>query len=308
MAEAMSYSATLKFLLVPSMVLMASSFSALFFKIPKNVEGALQHFAGGVVLSATATELVPEMLKPEAPIWAVSLGFGLAVVFFLTIRNTLGHGHGGGGDEGGHGHGGGGEEEGHGGHGGGKVAGEGGHGHGGSPKEHGGEGHGHGHGNDDGYQSMDKNAAVPWGSVAPTLVDFMCDGMLTGLSFAAGATAGLILVLSIALEMASVGAAVFAGMMSKKVSTGKALAVMFLLACALYGSGVAAFSLADKLAGTTLYYGMLSFGICACLWLACEDLLKEAHEEEEEKNWVTAMFFLGFLLPVVLHKLESGGE
>lgn len=299
----MSYSDTLLFLLVPSVVLMASSFSALAFKIPKNVEGALQHFAGGVVLSATATELVPEMLKPEAPIWAVSLGFGFAVVFFLTIRNTLGHGHGGGG-EGGHGHGGGGEEEGHG-HGGG-----GGHGggHGGSPKEHGGEGHGHGGGHGDDYQSMDAGAPVPWGSVAPTLVDFMCDGMLTGLSFSAGATAGLILVLSIALEMASVGAAVFAGMINKKVSTAKALGVMFFLACALYVTGVGAFVLADKLAGTTLYYGMLSFGICACLWLACEDLLKEAHEEEEEKNWVTAMFFLGFLLPVILHKMESGGE
>jgi len=292
-AGPMSQQDTMMFLLIPSAVLMLSAFSAMAFKIPETIEGALQHFAGGVVLSATATELVPVMLKPEAPIWVISLGFTVAVAFFLVIRNTLGHGHGGGGEEGGHGHGGGGDDAEHG-HGGG------GGGHGGGHKEE--EGHGHGH--DDGYKSMDADVAIPWGGIAPVLVDFMCDGMLTGLSFSAGASAGLILVLSIALEMASVGAAVFASTL-KGVARPKALAVMFFLACALYGTGVAAYTVADQLAGSSTYYGLLAFGICACLWLACEDLLKEAHENEEEANWVTAMFFLGFLLPVILDKLQQ---
>mmetsp|Transcript_94146 Transcript_94146/g.302979 ORF Transcript_94146/g.302979 Transcript_94146/m.302979 type:complete len:281 (+) Transcript_94146:94-936(+) len=278
---------------------MLSALSSVAFKMPGTVEAALQHFAGGVVLSATSTELVPVIMEKQASIPAVTIGFFSGVGMLILIRSTLGHGHGGGGEE----------EEGEG-HGHGHGQGNGGHDdHGGG---HGGGGHkghdGHAEEAGDGYKKLKdgKEAGkLPYSSLLATLVDFMCDGMLMGLSFSAGATAGMILVVSIALEMASVGAAVFSGMKNARVPTVKGLAVMAGLGAALFLSGIAAFSMADSIKGTTGYYVALSFGIAACLWLACEDLLSEAHEGGEEKSWVTAMFFVGFLLPILLDKMQG---
>jgi len=44
---------------------------------------------------------------------------------------------------------------------------------------------------------------------------------------------------------------------------------------------------------------VLSFGLAALLFLVTEELLVEAHEAEE-KPWLTAMFFGGFLLFLIL--------
>lgn len=284
----MSFVGTMGFLLLPAVILLLSAVSAMIFKMPKDVESALQHFAGGVVLSAVAIELVPIILAKEASIPSVSAGFLLGVATLLFVRQTFGHGHGGG--DGDHGHGG--------------------HGHGHS-HEAGGRNEDHGHENEKGhsghgeYERMEDgpSAAVNWSSILPVLIDFMCDGLLMGLSFAAGEGAGLILVLSIALEMSSVGAAVFQGMRSSKVPTGKAFSVMIFLAAALFGSGAGAFMVSGALAGTPLFFGLMSYGVAACLWLAGEDLLVEGHSDGE-KSWVTSMFFLGFLLPVLLEKME----
>lgn len=60
----MSPQGTMMFLLIPSVVLMLSAFSAMAFKIPETIEQALQHFAGGVVLSATATARGPRWIMP----------------------------------------------------------------------------------------------------------------------------------------------------------------------------------------------------------------------------------------------------
>jgi len=278
----MSFTGTMGFLLLPAVILLLSAVSAMIFKMPKEVESALQHFAGGVVLSAVAVELVPIILAKEASIMSVSAGFMLGMMTLLFVRRTFGHGHGGGD-----------EDHGHGGHGDGHEK-EKGHGHGNT-----------GHGGHSEYEKMEDSpsAAVNWSSILPVLIDFMCDGLLMGLSFAAGQGAGLILVLSIALEMSSVGAAVFQGMRSSKVPTGIAFSVMVFLAVALFGSGAAAFVVSDSLAGTQLFFGLMSYGVAACLWLAGEDLLVEGHSDGE-KSWVTSMFFLGFLLPVLLEKME----
>ncbi|AMR29526.1 hypothetical protein A0257_22135 [Hymenobacter psoromatis] len=59
--------------------------------------------------------------------------------------------------------------------------------------------------------------------------------------------------------------------------------------------------------GTTLLSGasggvleiVLSFGLAALLFLVTQELLTEAHEEPESP-WLTAMFFLGFLVFLLL--------
>mmetsp|Transcript_59543 Transcript_59543/g.159530 ORF Transcript_59543/g.159530 Transcript_59543/m.159530 type:complete len:300 (-) Transcript_59543:71-970(-) len=295
-----SFLGVFAFLLIPAAVLMLSAVSSLLFKIPQTVESGLQHFAGGGVLSATATELVPEMLKPNASIPIITLGFSLGVAMLLAIRKFFPEAE---------------EEEGD--ESGGKEA----------PLLAGcarcGTALRAGAKFCDscGTPQMrrvasgrmrtlptkdldcDQAGAVPLASIVPTAIDFLCDGMLMGLSFSAGASTGVIMVLSIALEMSSVGAATFAGMLDKKVPNATAMAVMAGLAACIVSSGAVAYLIAASIAGTAMFYGLLAFGIAACLWLACEDLLSEAHESVEDMPVTTAMFFVGFLLPIILDKL-----
>ena len=47
--------------------------------------------------------------------------------------------------------------------------------------------------------------------------------------------------------------------------------------------------------------GFLSFGLIALLYLVTEELLVEAHENPD-RPWVTAMFFVGFLLLLLLEQ------
>mmetsp|Transcript_58181 Transcript_58181/g.101888 ORF Transcript_58181/g.101888 Transcript_58181/m.101888 type:complete len:266 (+) Transcript_58181:80-877(+) len=254
------------FMLIPAGVLVLSAVLGTMTKIPKTGEAMLQHFAGGVVLSAVASELVPEMKKTEASIWAIVLGFLLGVTMLLIIRKIF-------------------------------------------PEED----------EDDSdkedrivrpdFQRLEETeGSVPWGSVIPTLIDLLCDGMLVGLSFAAPvASAGVILAISIALEMASLGAALLISMKKSGVDAAKAVMIIVALAVAMTLSGVGSFLAADAIQVSFKqgYYAALAFGIAACLWLACEDLLMEAHENEDEKWFVTAMFFIGFLIPILLDKLSE---
>lgn len=48
--------------------------------------------------------------------------------------------------------------------------------------------------------------------------------------------------------------------------------------------------------------GMLTFGLMALLFLVTEELLVEA-QEVEERSWVTALFFAGFLGLLLLDEL-----
>jgi ZIP family zinc transporter len=146
-------------------------------------------------------------------------------------------------------------------------------------------------------------AAVPWATIGPTLADFMSDGVLAGLSFAAGAKAGVIIALAIALEMASVGGTVFACLKSRKVATGNSIGVMCFLAASLYGTGVLALMYATDLYGTAMFYLLLSFACSACLWLMIGDLVQVAEAAEDQKWLVTILFFVGFFGPIAFEKL-----
>jgi ZIP family zinc transporter len=263
-ATMMTYKNTLAFLAIPAIVLLASSLLSVC-HIPLSVQGGMQHFASGVVLSAMTIELVPVILEPSAPMLPVCGGFVLGIAFFVSLHNALGHRHA--------------------------------------------RALGNGHENPfvdkatEYIQYGIREATVPWATIIPTLADFMSDGVLAGLSFGIGARAGVMIVLAIALEMASVGPAVFTRMKSWRVATGTAIGVMLFLAACLYGTGVIAFAYAAELYGTALFYLLMAFACSACLWLAFEDLVMMAHESGDEKWLVTVLFFIGFFGPMALEKL-----
>ena len=48
--------------------------------------------------------------------------------------------------------------------------------------------------------------------------------------------------------------------------------------------------------------GLFAFGLVALLYLVTEELLVEAHEQAEDTPWITALFFVGFLVLLVLQE------
>lgn len=129
-------------------------------------------------------------------------------------------------------------------------------------------------------------------------VDLVVDGLLIGIGFAAGAKEGRLLALALTAELVSLGLAVGASLKSKSISARRGIGALGVLAAAfVLGAGL----------GTTLLSNVsdhvltvvLSFGAAALLFLVTEELLTEAHEEKETPT-MTAMFFGGFLLFLVL--------
>ncbi len=129
-------------------------------------------------------------------------------------------------------------------------------------------------------------------------VDIAVDGLLLGIGFAAGQKEGVLLTLALATELLSLGLATAAALGQAGLSRARNLGTV---------SGLALLFLVGAGAGATLLSSLsdewielvLSFGLAALLFLVTEELLVEAHEEPE-LPWLTAAFFGGFLLFLLL--------
>ena len=139
---------------------------------------------------------------------------------------------------------------------------------------------------------------LPWGLLIGVGVDIFIDGLLLGIGFVAGAKEGTLLAVALTLELLSLGLATAVQLRQHGYGRGRAVGIVGGLSLALLvGAGL----------GTTLLSGasgglleiVLSFGLAALLFLVTEELLTEAHEDPESP-WMTAMFFLGFLLFLLL--------
>lgn len=140
--------------------------------------------------------------------------------------------------------------------------------------------------------------ALPWAMLFGVGVDVLVDGFLIGLGFAAGAQEGKLLTLALTVELLSLGLASAAELGQRGFSRGRAIrATVALSLLILPGAGL----------GATLLHGLseallevvLSFGLAALLYLVTEELLVEAHEEPETPL-ITATFFAGFLLFLII--------
>lgn len=139
------------------------------------------------------------------------------------------------------------------------------------------------------------------GLVAAMGVDVGLDGVLIGLSFAAGAKQGLLLTVGLVLELFFLGVSCATSLRSAErdwlpiARTAAILGVTLLIGA---GAGAAVLN-----AVTPVYVdAMLAFGVAALLYLVTEELLVEAHEERETPVQ-TAMFFLGFILLFMIDML-----
>jgi ZIP family zinc transporter len=78
--------------LIPAGVLLVGGLVAAFRPPGKQLTSYLQHFAGGVVLAALTTELLPDIMHRHRPI-AATIGFAVGTGLMLLIRAIFGDEH-----------------------------------------------------------------------------------------------------------------------------------------------------------------------------------------------------------------------
>lgn len=128
-------------------------------------------------------------------------------------------------------------------------------------------------------------------------VDILVDGLLIGISFAAGAKAGVILTVALAVEVMFLGLAAAVAFSESGATRSKIIGVCVGLAGLLLAGATLGAIFLHNLSGSLLE-GVLAFGCAALLYLVIEELMVEAHEEKETPVQ-TAMFFLGFIALLV---------
>lgn len=149
-------------------------------------------------------------------------------------------------------------------------------------------------------RTLERRVKGPVGLLTVTGIDILVDGLVLGIAFAAGAKAGFLLTVALTIEVLFLGLTVAnelgEGGTSKARVVGLTAALVVLLPLgALLGGPVATLPAAIR-------GGFLAFGLIALLYLVTEELLVEAHETED-RPWVTAVFFAGFLLLLLLDEL-----
>lgn len=148
-------------------------------------------------------------------------------------------------------------------------------------------------------QEIDINQSkLPLSLLIAVAVDIFIDGLLLGISFMAGSKEGMLLAIALSLELLSLGMATSTELRENKLSKFRTIGLIVMLTMVFFTSAVLGTTLLSDLSPNSLEV-ILSFGMAALLFLVTEELLTEAHEEQETV-WHTAIFFGGFLLFVIL--------
>ena len=133
-------------------------------------------------------------------------------------------------------------------------------------------------------------------------VDILIDGLVLGIAFAAGSKAGFILTVALTIEVLFLGLTV-ANELGESVRCRLKIVGTTAGLVLLLPAGVVLASPVTLLPAPVLT-GFFAFGLIALLYLVTEELLVEAHEVPD-RPWVTAMFFIGFLLLLVLEEISG---
>lgn len=156
---------------------------------------------------------------------------------------------------------------------------------------------------EDVIRTMDAVQTVPKSYVAATGIDLLLDGLVIAIGFAAGGKQGKLLTVALTLELASLGLALIGELLDRQIPRWKAFTIMAGVSCLLLvGSALGAVVL-NHLSSTFLT-AALGFGVAALLFLVTEELLLEAHKQEDTST-TTAIFFAGFLSILILDMVSG---
>lgn len=151
-------------------------------------------------------------------------------------------------------------------------------------------------------KSMEARAKGPLAMLTATGIDIFIDGLVLGLSFIAGAQAGLLLTIALTLEVLFLGVTLTAEMRETIASNVRIGLIIFALALLLPLGALVAAPVGQL--PPNVITAFLAFGLMALLYLVTEELLVEAHEKPDSPL-ITAMFFVGFLGLVLLEEIGS---
>lgn len=149
-----------------------------------------------------------------------------------------------------------------------------------------------------GPKASSEPARLPFSLVAAVAIDFLLDGLLLGVGFAAGARIGILLALAEAAEQLSVGLALAGELRAARIPAKRILLIVTALGSLVFVTAVAGATVLSRLPAGAMEI-VLSFGAAALLYLVTAELLREAHEERESAS-ATALFFVGFLAFLVV--------
>jgi len=141
---------------------------------------------------------------------------------------------------------------------------------------------------------------IPMGLVAAVVVDGSIDGLLIGISYVASTSAGLITAIALLIEMGLLGISTSATLKKGQLAKWKTFFLVFTLPLPIMIAGVIGATILSSLSGAW-YIAVVSFGIAGLLYLVTEELIVEAHDDEETDRWyVSGLCFVGFLFVVLL--------
>ncbi|MBI2750449.1 MAG: transporter [Burkholderiales bacterium] len=143
-------------------------------------------------------------------------------------------------------------------------------------------------------------SAVPTSLILVSGVDIALDGLLIGISFAAGERQGLLITVALTLEVLFLGVATAAAMGGRGARQRVVATTLAFAALLLAGAGIGAYFLAGV--NGVILDAVMSFGVAALLYLVTEELLVEAHEVDETPL-LTSLFFVGFLALLLIEML-----
>jgi ZIP family zinc transporter len=145
-------------------------------------------------------------------------------------------------------------------------------------------------------------SGLPAGFVAVVAVDFLIDGLLLGLALRHDAAFGVVLAVALTLEDLVTGLSVSSALI--ETATRKVMLTTMALIAVGFPLGAVAGSLLGSVVTGAWYVAVLAFAAVALLFLALEELLREAHEVTETPL-VTSTLFLGMLAFLLLEMAVS---
>jgi ZIP family zinc transporter len=135
------------------------------------------------------------------------------------------------------------------------------------------------------------------GIVVPMTVDLFIDGLLVAVGFAAGVMGGTVLLIGLTLETVSLGLSTAPALARRGMAGSRAVSAMGATGLVILFGAAAGHVIAGMSGG--FLAGILGFGVASLLYLVTEELLAEAHEVPDTPI-VTATFFAGFLVPIII--------
>jgi zinc transporter, ZIP family len=265
---------------IPSVMMLFMSLVAYRLTVPTDVMSAFQHLAAGLLISAVSVELVPPLLEAPSDLTtmlAIVGGFA-AGIGMLTMLATFCEADEADEDES--------EQD--------ALA--------RTPR-------GLTHLEHARRAATQSAPPYPFALVAAVTTDAAVDGLLVGVASAAvsaQADAGLILSLALAVEMGFTGLA-YASTLRKQPPLAALFSIVLPPLVLAVGAVVGVIAAAALATAPTMHVALLAFGTSALLYLVTVELLHEAHNAMEKQHiwWVELMFFVGFLVAVVLEKLQK---